>query len=127
MPGARATSEFGPRWGRHHAGIDLVVSGNPSAPVLAAATGTVTINQWHNSLGWYVVISHNINGQRVDTLYAHLRYQPSVGVGTVVSQGQRVGTKGNTGQSFGAHLHFEVHPGGWAWGNSVNPRLWINF
>jgi len=127
MPGARVTSEFGPRWGRHHAGIDLAVVGNPSAPVLAAAAGTVTVSQWHDSLGWFVVITHNINGQTVATLYAHLRYTPPVSVGTVVSQGQRIGTKGNTGQSQGAHLHFEVHPGGWAWGNSVNPRQWITF
>jgi len=127
MPGARVTSEFGARGGRHHAGIDLVIVGNQSAPIVAAAAGTVTTNQWHNSLGWYIVISHNINGQRIDTLYAHLRYQSSVGVRSVVSQGDRVGTKGNTGNSFGAHLHFEVHPGGWAWGNSVNPRRWIEF
>jgi len=127
MPGARVTSEFGPRWGSHHAGIDLVVVGNPAAPILSSAAGTVTINRWHNSLGWYIVVSHSINGQRVDTLYAHLRYQSSVRVGTIVSQGQRIGTKGNTGRSTGPHLHYEVHPGGWAWGNSVNPRIWVNF
>ena len=125
MPGARVSSEFGPRNGRHHSGVDLVVAGNQSAPVVAAASGTVTINQWHNSLGWYVVISHDINGQRVDTLYAHLRYQSSAGIGSVVSQGTRIGTKGSTGHSTGAHLHFEVHPGGWAWGNAVNPRNWV--
>jgi len=127
LPGARVTSEFGPRGGRHHAGIDLVVVGNQSAPVLAAAAGTVTINQWHNSFGWHIVIAHNINGQRVDTLYAHFRYQSSVSVGTVVSQGERIGTKGSTGHSSGPHLHFEVHPGGRAWGNAVDPRNWIRF
>ena len=126
MPGARVTSEFGPRNGRHHSGVDLVVVGNQSAPILAAASGTVTINRWHNSLGWYIVVSHNINGQRVDTLYAHLRYQSSVSVGSVVSQGQRIGTKGSTGNSSGPHLHFEVHPGGWSWGNAVNPRNWVS-
>jgi len=127
MPGARVTSEFGPRGGRHHSGIDLVVVGNPMAPILSAAAGTVTTNQWHGSLGWYVVVSHNINGQRVDTLYAHLHYQSSVSVGRVVDQGERIGTKGSTGNSSGPHLHFEVHPGGWAWGNSVNPRRWVGF
>ena len=125
MPGARVTSEFGPRGGGHHSGIDLVVFGNQSAPILSSASGTVTINRWHSSLGWYVVVSHNINGQRVDTLYAHLRYQSSVSVGAVVSQGQRIGTKGSTGNSSGPHLHFEVHPGGWSWGNAVNPRNWV--
>ena len=129
IPGARVSSEFGPRWGGWHAGIDLVVLGNTSAPILAAASGTVTISEWHNSMGYYVVISHNINGQRVDTLYGHLRYRAPVSVGDVVSQGDRIGTKGNTGHSFGAHLHFEVHPGGFSWGThrGVDPRLWINF
>ena len=126
MPGGHVTSEFGPRGGRHHSGVDIVVAGNQSAPILSAAPGTVTINQWHGSLGWYIVVSHNINGQRVDTLYAHLRYQSSVSVGSVVGQGQRIGTKGSTGNSTGAHLHFEVHPGGWAWGNAVNPRNWVS-
>jgi len=129
MPGARVTSEFGPRWGRHHAGIDLVVVGNPQAPILAAAAGTVIISEWHDSMGWYVVLSHHINGSRVDTLYAHLRYAPPVSVGDAVTQGQVIGTKGNTGNSFGAHLHFEVHPGGFAWvqNRGVDPRGWINF
>ena len=78
-------------------------------------------------MGWYVVISHNINGQRVDTLYGHLRYQPPVSAGDVVTQGQRIGTKGSTGFSTGPHLHFEVHPGGFSWNAGVNPREWINF
>ena len=129
MPGSIVSSEFGPRWGTHHAGIDLIVLGNPSAPVLAAASGTVTTARFDSGFGWYVVISHNINGQRVDTLYAHLRYEPPVSVGDIVSQGDRVGTKGSTGWSTGAHLHFEVHPGGLSWGThrGVDPRLWIRF
>lgn len=129
MPGSRVTSEFGPRWGTHHSGIDLVVDGNPSAAILSAAAGTVTLAGWNDSMGWWVIISHNINDQRVDTVYAHLRYSPPISAGEVVSQGQVIGTKGNTGNSFGAHLHFEVHPGGFAWGSprGVNPRQWVSF
>lgn len=128
MPGAHVTDEFGSRGGGHR-GIDLVVAGNPSAPILAAADGTVTFNGWETGFGFYIIISHMINGQRVDTLYAHLRYASPVAQGTVVSQGDVVGTKGNTGVSFGAHLHFEVHPGGISWGptRGVNPRNWISF
>jgi len=129
MPGAIVTDEFGTRGGTHR-GIDLAVPGNPSAPILAAAAGTVTTAGWNNGgFGYYVIISHNIDGQRVDTVYAHLRYQPMVSAGSTVSQGQQIGNKGNTGQSFGAHLHFEVHPGGFSWGGNrgVNPRGWINF
>lgn len=126
----RVSSEFGTRTlnGRtgHHAGIDLVTPGNPTAPILAVADGVVTTAQWHSSLGWYIIIEHNIDGQAVGTLYAHLS-QMAVTPGTQVSQGQIIGNMGNTGHSFGAHLHFEVHPGGWAWGNSVNPRGWVDF
>lgn len=127
MPGSRITSHFGPRLGRHHAGVDLVVFGNTHAPILASASGTVTLSEWHNSMGWWVIISHNINGQRVDTVYAHLRYSPPVNVGDIVSQGDVIGTKGNTGNSRGAHLHFEVHPGGFCWRCAVNPTGWVNF
>jgi len=128
MPGAIVTDEFGTRGGGHR-GIDLVVPGNTSAPILAAAHGVVIANAWEGGFGHYIIISHNINGERVDTLYAHFRYASPLGVGTVVSQGDFVGTKGSTGISSGPHLHFEVHPGGITWGRGrgVNPRLWINF
>lgn len=130
MPGSRVVSEFGPRWGTHHAGVDLVMwGGNQRAPILASASGVVTISGWHNSMGWWVVVAHNINGARVDTVYAHLRYSPPVEVGEIVSQGQTIGTKGSTGHSYGVHLHFEVHPGGFSWAGrrGVCPRGWINF
>jgi len=127
LPGARVSSEFGPRWGGHHAGIDVEIFSQPSAPILAAASGTVTHATFESGMGWYVVISHLINGQRVDTLYGHLRYQPMVSVGDSVSQGQQIGNKGATGFVTGPHLHFEVHPGGFAWNAGVNPRNWINF
>ena len=127
LPGARVSSEWGPRWGGHHAGIDLEIFSQPSAPILAAASGTVTHSTFESGMGWYVVISHDINGQRVDTLYGHLRYQPLVSAGDTVTQGQQIGNKGSTGFSTGPHLHFEVHPGGFRWNQGVNPRLWINF
>jgi len=126
MPGARVSSEFGNRWGGWHAGIDVEIFANPRTPVLSAAAGTVITSNFNNSMGWYVIISHNINGQRVDTLYGHLRYQGAA-VGSVVYQGQQIGIKGSTGFSTGPHLHFEVHPGGFSWNSGVNPRDWIAF
>jgi len=47
----------------------------------------------------------------------------SVSAGEVVSKGQKVGIMGNTGQSFGQHLHFKLHKGPWntSKSNSVNP------
>lgn len=130
LPGAIVTSRFGMRWGAHHAGIDLAVPGNNRAPILAAAAGTVTLAEWHDSMGWYVIISHNIDGRRVDTVYAHLRYRPPVSPGDTVEQGEEIGTKGSTGFTFGnGHLHFEVHPGGFSWTSprGTNPENWIVF
>jgi len=127
LPGARVTSEFGPRGGGHHAGIDIQIWGNFTAPVLAAAAGTVTHAAWENGIGWHVIISHNIDGQIVDTLYGHLS-QMKVSAGDIISQGQQIGNKGTTGITFSnGHLHFEVHPGGFSWNRGVCPRLWINF
>jgi len=129
MPGAVVTSNFGPRWGTFHSGIDLVIPGNVRAPIHAAATGVVVYAGWNNSMGWWVRISHSINGNRVDTVYAHLRYPASVSAEDIVVQGQIIGIKGSTGNSTGPHLHFEVHPGGFHWGipRGVDPRYWINF
>ena len=126
LPGSRVTSEFGPRWGTHHAGIDVQIFSQPRAPILASASGTVTLAEWHFSMGNWVIIAHDINGQRVDTVYSHLS-SLSVAAGDVVTQGQTIGLKGSTGISTGAHLHFEIHLGGFAWNRGVNPRTWINF
>ena len=130
MPGSIVTSEFmdSRRWDNHR-GIDLVVVGNVRADIVSVAAGTVVLNEWDTGMGWYVVIEHVVDGQRVATLYGHLRYASPMTIGTSVEQGQVIGTKGNTGISSGAHLHFEVHPGGFSWGanRGVNPRLWFNF
>ncbi|MCL2559533.1 MAG: peptidoglycan DD-metalloendopeptidase family protein [Turicibacter sp.] len=127
MPAGRGniTSHFGPRTlDGFHWGIDWAAPGFP--PILAAASGTVVRNGY-NAGGWgyYIILSHMINGERVDTVYAHFHYQSSIAVGTIVSQGQVIGTQGNTGFSFGAHLHFEVHPGGFGWQTAVDPISWI--
>jgi len=126
LPGGRVTSHFGPRsLDGFHWGIDWAAPGFP--PILAAASGTVIRNSYNSGgLGWYVIIAHNINDERVDTVYAHFHYQSPIEAGTVVSQGQVIGTQGNTGFSTGPHLHFEVHPGGFAWNNGVDPREWLN-
>ncbi|WP_044747608.1 murein hydrolase activator EnvC family protein [Bacillus alveayuensis] len=114
------SSKFGPRDGRLHAGIDIAKKG--TVPVYAAASGTVIRAYYSSSYGNVVFISHNINGQVYTTVYAHLS---SLGVssGQRVSQGQFVGYMGNTGRSFGQHLHFEVHKGPWnaSKSNAINP------
>ena len=109
----------------NHRGIDI--SNSSAVPILAAASGLVTTSGWHDAYGNWVIIEHNINGERYGTLYAHMRDTPMVRVGDNVTQGQQLGNMGSTGNSTGPHLHFEIHPGGWGWNNAVNPRNYISF
>lgn len=89
-----------------HYGIDIP-AGEGSA-IVAAAPGTVVIAEFHYSYGNYIVIDH---GDGMRTLYAHC-VRLDVGVGAVVDTGQTIAGVGNTGDSYGAHLHFEVHDNG---------------
>ena len=111
----------------NHTGIDLGNSGDTSTAVLASAAGTVIRSGWHAAYGWHVMISHNMDGKVITTVYAHMHSQPLVSVGQQVSQGTKLGTMGNTGNSFGAHLHFEMYEGYYNYPNAVNPRKYINF
>lgn len=98
----RLTSTFGPRWGRMHYGIDIAAP--VGTPVYAAATGQVTYAGWAGTYGRLIVIDH---GNGVETRYAH-NSQIFVRVGDEVQPGQRIALVGNTGNSTGPHLHFEV-------------------
>ncbi|SFE93093.1 murein hydrolase activator EnvC family protein [Alteribacillus iranensis] len=120
------TSGYGPRWGRMHHGIDIGQGGRSNVPIVAAANGTVVKASYMNGYGNTVMISHNINGQQITTLYAHMS-SSSVSAGQRVSKGDQIGIMGNTGASKGPHLHFEVHEGPWngAKSNSVNPRTYL--
>lgn len=103
------TSGFGYRWGRMHEGIDI---GAPEGtPIRAAAAGTVILIQGESSSGGYGNFTCVDHGGGLSTCYAH---QSSIATssGARVSQGQVIGYVGNTGHSFGAHLHFEVRING---------------
>ncbi|NHM29934.1 murein hydrolase activator EnvC family protein [Neobacillus terrae] len=114
------TSGFGGRWGRMHFGIDFGNSA-PNVPVFAAADGVVIKSYLSSSYGNCILISHYIDGQQYTTLYAHL--QARLVNGGSVSKGQQIGIMGNTGDSTGKHLHFELHRGEWnaAKSNAINP------
>ncbi|MDI5791069.1 M23 family metallopeptidase [Bacillus licheniformis] len=92
----------------------------------AAAAGTVYNAHYSSSYGNVVFITHNINGQTYQTVYAHMS-SIKVQTGQRVEQGQVIGTMGNTGQSYGQHLHFEIHKGLWnnAKSNAVDPANYI--
>lgn len=91
---------------RLHAGLDIAGSG----PISAAQSGTVVAAEYHSGWGNYVKIDH---GNGLQTLYAHLQDgSTTVSVGDTVSQGQTIGTMGQTGSATGVHLHFEVYVNG---------------
>lgn len=117
LSGGYVSSEFGPRGRGRHYGIDIAV--NRGTPIVAADGGTVSFAGWGNSYGYYVIIDH---GGNISTLYAH-NSQLAVKRGDRVHQGQIIAYSGNTGNSTGAHLHFEVRVNG----VKVNPRNYVRF
>lgn len=87
---------------RLHSGIDIGAS--YGSPVRAGASGTVAVAGVISGYGNAIVIDH---GGGIATLYGHLsRFK--VRVGQTVSAGATIGAVGNTGNSTGPHLHFEV-------------------
>ena len=126
----RYTSKFGWRnigaGPEFHQGVDIanIVGTN----VVSAAPGFVSYAGTMGGYGNVVIVTHSINGQTHATVYAHLD-SIGVSVSQSVSQGQSVGKMGNTGRSFGSHLHFEIHVGPWngSRSNAVNPANYISF
>ena len=97
---------FEPAYGGYphfHTGMDMV---EPfGSPIYAADDGVVAlVGASSSGYGNYVVIAHSGG---LDTLYGHLS-TALVKVGQTVAQGQTVGLEGSTGNSTGAHLHFEL-------------------
>nr|WP_257989732.1 M23 family metallopeptidase [Bacillus infantis]MCR6609476.1 M23 family metallopeptidase [Bacillus infantis] len=108
-----------------HHGIDI--ANQVSVPIKAGREGTVSKSYYSTSYGNVVFIRHNINGSVWETVYAHMSNR-SVSAGQKVTTGQTLGYMGNTGDSHGQHLHFEVHNGLWNHPyktNAVDPLLYI--
>lgn len=96
----------------NHSGIDI--DGETGDPVYAADNGVVVYSGWNNwGYGNVVVINH---GNGWQTLYAHLNAY-NVSCGQSVWQGSVIGAIGNTGNSSGSHLHYEMMYNG----TKVNP------
>ena len=109
---SRPSSLFGPRRRRFHYGLDLA---QPTGePIYAAFDGVVRISKFNRSYGNLVII-HHANG--LETYYAHMSKR-HVTVGQQVKSGDVIGLCGNTGRSFGSHLHFEIR----YMGNAINPE-----
>lgn len=117
-PSRKVTSNFGPRWGRQHAGIDVKVYIGDT--ISAAFDGKVRIVKYDGKgYGYYVVIRHP-NG--LETLYGHLSKQ-LVKPDQIVRAGEPIGLGGNTGRSTGSHLHFETR----LLGQAINPAFMFDF
>jgi murein DD-endopeptidase MepM/ murein hydrolase activator NlpD len=100
------TSPFGVRWGVLHAGIDLAAP--EGMPYKAIHAGTVTKAGYNGGYGYSITIQ-NTDGTEV--VYAHSR-RLMVKTGDKVKAGAVIGEVGNTGASYGTHLHLEVHVNG---------------
>ncbi|MGY3203578.1 murein DD-endopeptidase MepM/ murein hydrolase activator NlpD [Streptomyces sp. TE5632] len=107
--------QSGINWMSVHSGIDFPVS--YGAPVMAATDGTVR-TQYNSAYGNMMIVTA-MDG--TETWYCHLSsYQ--VPTGTAVKAGQPIAFSGNSGNSTGPHLHFEVRPGG---GSAIDPLAWF--
>ena len=117
-PSRVITSNFGPRWGRQHKGLDVKVYIGDT--IRAAFSGKVRIVRYERKgYGKYVVIRH-ANG--LETIYGHMSKQ-LVTENQDVRAGEPIGLGGNTGRSTGSHLHFETR----LCGVALNPALMFDF
>ena len=96
------TSGFGPRWSRHHSGIDI--ANHLGTAIQASRRGEVVFADYLGAYGLMIEIQHP-DGYK--TRYAHCN-EILVQVGENVSRGDLIARMGNTGRSTGSHLHFEI-------------------
>ena len=122
----RTSDGFGPRaspcggCSTFHNGLDFL-PGN-GKPIYAVAAGTVSFHAMDGSLGNKVELEHVINGQPVQSVYAHMQLGSSpLQVGDKVEVGQFIGLVGATGIATAPHLHLEIHLAG----VPVNPYAWL--
>ncbi|MFF7368162.1 M23 family metallopeptidase [Streptomyces tricolor] len=107
--------QAGINWMSVHSGIDFPVSYGTT--VMAATDGTVT-TKWNSAYGNMMIVTAK---DGTETWYCHLSSY-RVASGTTVKAGQPIAYSGNSGNSTGPHLHFEVRPGG---GSAIDPLSWL--
>lgn len=113
--GYEFTSPYGMRWGQLHAGVDLAV--DEGTPVNAVHAGVVKLARWYGGYGNAVIIDH---GNGVETVYGH-NSSLLVQEGQRVKAGDVISLAGNTGHSYGSHVHLEVHVNG----QPKDPITWL--
>jgi murein DD-endopeptidase MepM/ murein hydrolase activator NlpD len=100
------TSDFGPRWGRNHDGLDIAAP--TGTPIRAVECGVVSFSGVQGGYGNMVCVKHST---RFETCYAHMS-RSAVGQGARVQKGQVIGYVGCTGSCTGPHVHFETRVDG---------------
>ncbi|SDY74783.1 Peptidase family M23 [Micromonospora pattaloongensis] len=115
LKGYTFTSPYGMRWGKLHGGIDLAAP--EGTPYRAIHAGTVTLAGWNGGYGYCVIVRHD---DGTESVYGHSS-RINVKVGQKVKAGDVLGAVGNTGHSYGAHLHLEVHVNG----EAKDPIPWL--
>ena len=109
------SSEYGPRWGKQHTGVDFAA--NYGTQIYSWKSGTITFAGWSGGYGKFIEIDHH---DGTVSRYAHCS-SLAVSVGQQVSTGQVIGYVGSTGNSTGNHLHFEIKVNG----SFVNPLNYL--
>lgn len=107
--------QSGINWMSIHSGIDFPVSYGTT--VMSATDGTVR-TQWNSAYGNMMIVTAK---DGTETWYCHLSSY-RVASGTTVKAGDPIAYSGNSGNSTGPHLHFEVRPGG---GSAIDPLSWL--
>ncbi|MGJ7919944.1 peptidoglycan DD-metalloendopeptidase family protein [Neobacillus sp. LXY-4] len=112
------TDLYGTRRGVHK-GIDIAAEAG--TPIFAVDDGVVSKSYFSETYGNVVFIKHQ---NSFETVYAHLKSR-NVAEGVQVKQGAIIGSMGNTGDSSGVHLHFEIHKQEWTFDkhNAIDPIL----
>lgn len=121
------SSGFGPRiapcsgCSSMHEGVDFTPGRGVAIGSIADGVVSAVIAS-HAGLGNHVIVDHMINGQLVQSVYAHMLDNSfAVTVGETVKVAQKLGEVGSTGESTGAHLHLEIHING----VPVDPFAWL--
>ncbi|MGH4119096.1 M23 family metallopeptidase [Clostridium sp.] len=109
------SSNFGMRWGKMHNGVDIAA--NVGTIINAALGGTVTFAGIQDGYGKVIKLAHT---EGIETTYAHCSVI-TVKKGENIKQGEKIGEVGNTGNSTGPHLHFEVRVNG----EPQNPEKYV--
>ena len=110
----------GKMWSKgYHTGVDFAVK--TGTEIIAVSDGVIENANWGKAYGTQIVQRIGLHSKKVFAIYAHLS-KSLVKPGANVKEGQLIGFSGNTGNSSGPHLHFEVRNNiRWSAGQDVNP------